>query len=68
MRTVAAGPNQHAKRIYERIAGVPPSAAELAQMANAICGGACAAGAAGAAPGSPGLVQAAAIATGAPTF
>ncbi|HEX4619083.1 MAG TPA: hypothetical protein VH135_05105, partial [Steroidobacteraceae bacterium] len=63
-----AGPNEQAKRIYERIAGVPPSAAELAQMANAICGGACTAGAAGAAPGSPGLVQAAAIATSAPTF
>ena len=63
-----AGPNEQAKRIYERIAGVPPSAAELAQMTNAICGGACAAGAAGAAPGSAGLVQAAAVATGAPGF
>jgi hypothetical protein len=63
-----AGPNEQAKRIYERIAGVPPSAAELAQMTNAICGGPCAAGAAGAAPGSAGLVQAAAVATGAPTF
>jgi hypothetical protein len=63
-----AGPNEQAKRIYERIAGVPPSAAELAQMTTAICGGACAAGAAGAAPGSAGLVQAAAVATGAPGF
>ena len=63
-----AGPNEQAKRIYERIAGVPPSAAELAQMTNAICGGACAAGAAGAAPGSAGLAQAAAVATGAPGF
>ncbi|HEY1875762.1 MAG TPA: hypothetical protein VGG67_15305, partial [Steroidobacteraceae bacterium] len=25
-----AGPNEQARRIYERIAGVPPSAAELA--------------------------------------
>ena len=63
-----AGPNEQAKRIYERIAGVPPSAAELTQMTNAICGGPCAAGAAGAAPGSAALVQAAAVATGAPTF
>ncbi|HUL47369.1 MAG TPA: hypothetical protein VLV25_09765 [Steroidobacteraceae bacterium] len=63
-----AGPNEQAKRIYERIAGVPPSAAELTQMTNAICGGACAAGAAGAAPGSASLVQAAAVATSAPTF
>jgi len=63
-----AGPNEQAKRIYERIAGVPPSAAELTQMTNAICGGPCAAGAAGAAPGSAGLVQAAAVATGAGSF
>ena len=63
-----AGPNEQAKRIYERIAGVPPSAAELTQMTNAICGGPCGAGAAGAAPGSAGLVQAAAVAVSAPTF
>ncbi|HXY96272.1 MAG TPA: hypothetical protein VEH00_04800 [Steroidobacteraceae bacterium] len=63
-----AGPNEQAKRIYERIAGVPPSAAELASMANTICGGTCAAGAAGAAAGSASLVQAAAVATNAPTF
>ena len=63
-----AGPNEQAKRIYERIAGIPPSAAELTQMTNAICGGACAPGAAGVAPGSAGLVQAAAVATSAPSF
>ena len=63
-----AGPNEQARRIYERIAGVPPTPAVLNQMASAICGGTCAAGAAGAAPGSPGLLQAAAIATSAPTF
>ena len=28
-----AGPNEQAKRIFDRIAGVPPSAAELSQMA-----------------------------------
>jgi hypothetical protein len=53
----AAGPNEQAKRIYERIAGVPPSAAELQQMANAI-----------AADPQGGLLTAAAVATGAPTF
>jgi hypothetical protein len=63
-----AGPYEQAKRIYERIAGVPPSQAVLNQMAQAICGGPCAPGAAGAAPGSSGLVAAAAIATQAPTF
>jgi hypothetical protein len=63
-----AGPNEQAKRIYQRIAGIPPSSAELTQMTNAICGGPCAAGAAGAAPGSAGLLQAAAVATSAPTF
>jgi len=62
-----AGPNEQAKRIYERLAGVPPSAAVLAQMANIIntgCGGSCQ-------PGDPSLVSAAAIATAAstaPTF
>jgi len=63
-----AGPNEQAKRMYERIAGIPPSAAELTQMTNAICGGPCAAGAAGAAPGSAGLLQAATVATGASSF
>jgi hypothetical protein len=63
-----AGPYEQAKRIYERIAGVPPTPAVLNQMASAICGGTCAAGAAGAAPGSAGLLQAAQIATSAPTF
>jgi len=36
---VSAGPNEQAARMYERIAGVPPSAAELAQMASDIQGG-----------------------------
>ncbi len=63
-----AGPNEQAKRIYERIAGEPPPAAVLQQMASAICGGTCTAGAAGAAPGSSGLLAAAAIATSAPSF
>ncbi|MGH8133604.1 MAG: hypothetical protein ACRETP_10300 [Steroidobacteraceae bacterium] len=53
-----AGPNEQAKRIYERIAGVPPSAAVLQQMANAIS----------ASPGQAGLLAAAAIATSAPSF
>jgi len=53
-----AGPNEQAKRIYERIAGVPPSAAVLSQMAAAIV----------ASPGQQGLLNAAAIATQAPTF
>jgi hypothetical protein len=59
-----AGPNEQAKRIYERIAGVPPSAAELSAMASIIsggCGGSCA-------PGSPVLAQAAQTATSSPTF
>jgi hypothetical protein len=34
-----AGPNEQAKRIFDRIAGVPPSATELAQMATFIQGG-----------------------------
>jgi ABC-type dipeptide/oligopeptide/nickel transport system permease subunit len=53
-----AGPNEQAKRIYERIAGVPPSAAVLQQMAGAIS----------AQPGQAGLLAAAAIATSAPSF
>jgi hypothetical protein len=55
---VHAGPNEQAKRIYERIAGVPPPPAILTQMANAITSN----------PGQAGLVAAAAIATQAPTF
>src|SRR5438067_10605488 len=53
-----AGPNEPAKRIYERIAGEPPPAAVLAQMATAISGS----------PGQAGLQAAAAIATSAPSF
>jgi hypothetical protein len=53
-----AGPNEQAKRIYERIAGVPPTAAVLQQMATAITNQ----------PGQAGLLAAAAIATSAPTF
>jgi hypothetical protein len=53
-----AGPNEQAKRIYERIAGVPPTPAVLQQMATAISNQ----------PGQPGLMAAAAIATGAPSF
>jgi hypothetical protein len=34
----SAGPNEQAKRIYERVAGEPPSAAVLAQLENAVCG------------------------------
>ena len=45
-----AGPNEQAKRIYERIAGEPPPAAVLAQMATAISGS----------PGQAGLLAAAA--------
>jgi hypothetical protein len=74
-----AGPYEQAKRIYERIAGVPPPPAALEQMAELICGNGtaapCAPGAAGAAPGSAGLVAAAAYVTqcagtvcNAPTF
>jgi len=55
---VYAGPNEQAKRIYERIAGVPPPPAILNQMATAITNQ----------PGQPGLLAAAAIATQAPTF
>ncbi len=35
----AAGSNEQAKRIFDRIAGVPPSATELAQMSTFIAGG-----------------------------
>ena len=34
-----AGPNEQAKRIFDRIAGVPPSATELGQMATFIQNG-----------------------------
>jgi hypothetical protein len=56
-----AGPTEQAERIYERLAGVQPSPAVLAQMVTAITNQA----------GQPGLVAAAAIATDpktAPTF
>jgi hypothetical protein len=56
-----AGPTEQAERIYERIAGVPPSAAVLNEMVLAI----------NASSGQAGLVAAAAIATDptkAPTF
>jgi hypothetical protein len=53
-----AGPNEQAKRIYERIAGEPPAPTVLSQMATAIT----------ASPGQAGLLAAAAIATSAPSF
>jgi hypothetical protein len=53
-----AGSAEQAKRIYERIAGVPPPPAVLQQMITAINGQ----------PGQAGLLAAAAIATSAPTF
>jgi hypothetical protein len=56
-----AGPTEQAERIYERLAGVEPSPAVLAQMVQAINGGS----------GTAGLVAAAVIATDpktAPTF
>jgi len=56
--TAHAGANEQAKRIYERIAGVPPSATDLTTMAGMIS----------AAPGQQGLLNAAAYATQAPTF
>jgi hypothetical protein len=60
-----AGPHELARRIYERIAGVPPSAAELASMAATISGGC---GGGSCAPGAAALVTAAQTATSAPTF
>jgi hypothetical protein len=67
----SAGPNEQAKRIYERIAGEPPPQAVLTQMANAIiasCGASgCPANSPGSAP-SAGLIQAAQIATQAADF
>ena len=56
--TAHAGANEQAKRIYERIAGEPPPAAVLTQMATAITNS----------PGQPGLLAAAAIATSAAGF
>jgi hypothetical protein len=56
--TAHAGANEQAKRIYERIAGVPPSATDLTTMANMIT----------ATPGQQGLLNAAAYATQAPAF
>jgi hypothetical protein len=56
-----AGPTEQAERIYERLAGVQPSPAVLAQMVTAITNQ----------PGQAGLLAAAAIATDpktAPTF
>ena len=53
-----AGPAEQAKRIYERIAGVPPPPAVLASMTTAIQNS----------PGQQGLLAAAVIATQAPTF
>ncbi len=62
---VHAGPNEQAKRIYERIAGEPPPAATLATMAAGISGGC---GSAGCAPGNAALVTAAQTATNAASF
>ena len=53
-----AGPNEQAKRIYERLVGEEPSAAVLAQMVSAINGSS----------GQQGLLNAAAIATQQPDF
>jgi hypothetical protein len=63
--TAQAGPNEQAKRIYERIVGEEPPAATLTQMAgiiSAACGGAACA------PGNPALASAAAVATQQPDF
>src|SRR6266436_5233033 len=60
-----AGPNEQAKRIYERIAGEPPPANVLASMANAITIGC---GSSGCVPGSLVLRDAALSATQAPSF
>jgi hypothetical protein len=56
--TAHAGPNEQAKRIYERIAGEEPPPATLTAMATAITNS----------PGQAGLVAAATIATQAPDF
>ena len=56
--TAHAGPNEQAKRIYERIVGEEPPPATLTAMATAITNS----------PGQAGLVAAATIATQAPDF
>ena len=53
-----AGPTEQAERIYERIAGVPPSPTTLATMTSDITNQS----------GQAGLLAAAAVATQAPTF
>src|SRR5579862_2741879 len=60
-----AGPSEQAKRIYERIAGEPPSPAELTTMTNVI-NTAC--GSSGCAAGNAALASAAQTATSAPGF
>jgi hypothetical protein len=35
----SAGPNEQAKRIFDRIAGVPPSASELTTMSGYLAAG-----------------------------
>ena len=65
-----AGPNEQAKRIYERIAGEPPPPAVLTQMAaliSAACPTGCAANAPGTAPNAA-LLAAAQVATQAADF
>jgi len=62
-----AGPNEQAKRVYERIAGVPPPPGVLQQMVNTLAG----CKATPCAPNDPALITAAAMATdpvNAPTF
>ena len=70
--TASAGPAEQAKRIYERLAGEPPSPAVMMQLANAVCGAnTCAPGSPSLSPGDPKLIAAAVIATTpatAPTF
>jgi len=58
LTTAHAGPNEQAKRIYERLVGEEPSAATLQSMAQAITNQ----------PGQAGLLAAAAIATQQPDF
>ena len=60
-----AGPAEQAKRIYERIAGEPPSSGELTTMTGVIT---TACGASGCAAGNAALVTAAQTATSAPGF
>ena len=60
-----AGPNEQAKRIYERLVGEEPPAATLAAMASVISTGC---GSSGCAPGDAALVSAAQTATQAPDF